>query len=152
MWTFWPPRSKGQVKVGTSPQQQHQSSRSRCEHSFSLNDLKLSGYDKGMDTYKTYTLDIIFVTSGKVIFWPAPITIISLWENRFSAYYFWTKCDRWMKMAQICLSSLQIEWYATWPILTWPDLRSNFDLDLRSNWVSFDPSWREVHNGAKSLL
>ena len=29
------------------------------------------------------------------------------------------------------------------------DLRSNFDLDLRSNWLSFDLSRREEHNGSK---
>ena len=52
--------SPGQVKFGTSPRHRHQSSRSRCEHSFSPNDLKLSGYDTGMDTYKTYISDFLF--------------------------------------------------------------------------------------------
>ena len=33
---------------------------------------------------------------------------------------------------------------------TWPDLSSNFKLEpLMSNWVLFDLSWREEHNGEK---
>ena len=76
----------------------HQSSRSRCEHSFIPSDLKLLEYDTGMDTYGFF----IFVTSGQVILWPA--SIISLWENTFFAYNFWTRCDRRIKIAPICLS------------------------------------------------
>ena len=53
-------RSPGQVKVGTSPRHRCQSSRSRCEDSFGPNGLKLSGYDTGMDAYKTYLSDSSF--------------------------------------------------------------------------------------------
>ena len=53
-------RSLGQVKVGTSPRRQHQSSISRSEHSSSPNDLKLSMYITGMDTNKTFISDLPF--------------------------------------------------------------------------------------------
>ena len=50
------------------------------------------------------------------------------------------------------VSSLRIEWYATWPTLSWPDLWPKVKLwpwPLRSNWVSFNLSRREEHNGSK---
>ena len=54
-----------------------------------------------------------------------------------------------MKMAPICLSD-HFESNGMQHDLLFPDLWSNFDLDLlRSNWVSFDPSRREKHNGGK---
>ena len=59
------------VKGGTSPRNQYRTSRSRCEHSFSPNDMKLSGCDTGMNTYKTYIYlgFLIFVVSGQVMFY-----------------------------------------------------------------------------------
>ena len=146
-------RSPGQVKFGTSPRHRHLSSRSRCEHSFSPNDLKLSGNNTARIPTKHYLGLIIFLTCGQVIFLPAPI--IRLWENTFFAYHFWTKCDRQMKIAPICLTehskSNEMQHGLFWPDLT-SDLRSNFDLNfLRSNLVSCDLSWGEEHNGGKMV-
>ena len=85
------------------------------------------------------------------IFWPAPI--ISLWENRLFAYYFWTSCDRRLKMVPICLprhsNSNSIQHDLLWPDMT-SDLKSNFDLDLwHSICVWFYASWLEEHNDGK---
>ena len=105
-----------------------------------------------MNTYRTYISDFsFFVTSGQVIFWPAPI--ISLSENNFFAYKFWTRYDRQMKMAFICLShhseSNDMQHDLLWPDLT-SDLWSNFDLDfLKSNWVLSDLPRREEQNGSE---
>ena len=56
-------------------------------------------------------------------------------------------------MAPICVShcseSNDIQYDLLSPDLT-SDLMPKFDLDsLRSNWVSFDPSQQEEHNGEK---
>ena len=53
-------RSPRQVKFGTSPRHRLQNLRSCCEHSFSLNDLKLLGYDMDTDTYKTFISECSF--------------------------------------------------------------------------------------------
>ena len=64
--------SPGLVKVGTSPRHRHWSSRSHCEHSFSPNDLKLHGTIRDGYIQNAYLGVLIFVTSGRIIFFNLP--------------------------------------------------------------------------------
>ena len=95
---------------------------------------------------------LILMTSGQVIFLPTPI--ISICENMFLPITFVPGViDEWTWHQYVCPitpnRTIRNMTYLLWSDLT-PDLRLNFDVDfLRSNWVSFEPSWRKEHNCGK---
>ena len=155
MCKLWPPRSKGQVT---------RSGQSRNINSAPASKFKIALWHSLVRMIWNFQATIrAWIPTKKLSrishfrdlrsgHFGLPAPIISLWENTFSAYNFWTRYARRMKMAPICLyhhsESNDMQHDLFWPDLT-SDLWSNFDLDLRSNWVSFDPSWREEHNGGK---
>ena len=114
-------RSPGQVKVGTSHQHRYLSSKSCCEHWFSLNGMKLLGYDTGKNTYKQYISDFHFrelrTAQFFTLFHYKPMV-----KCVFFSYNFWTNCDIRVKWHQYaCLiTPNQIICKLTYFDVTWP--------------------------------
>ena len=55
--------------------------------------------------------------------------------------------------SNVFVSSKRIDWYAKWPSLIPPDLRSSINLDLSmAPCICFDVSQRQEHGGMRALL